>query len=440
MKKRALGLFSLTMCALLATSCGGTASTGDFTLVPKIHLEEINIGTKTHANEEKLAKYTKDNPLKISLVTDSGTLFDHSFNESAWKGVNDFALNNGGEGSKLDDKSHTVKGGRIVTSYYQPSKYDTVGRLESMKEAARNGAKVIVCPGFLFQGAIKEAITTEKELFKDINILALDCTMVDDNNQEYQYTDKVTSVLYREEQAGFFAGYGAVMDGYNKLGFVGGAAVPAVIRYGSGFIQGASYAAQELKLEQPLEMNYYYAGEFTGTPEATSTADAWYKNGTEVIFACGGAVYTSVVEASEKNNHAKWIGVDVNQHADTNTFDTPEKQGAIITSAMKNLTNAVQVLLTSYVDNGEAWNKEMQGSVKTLGVKSNNCKLPTPEEDGDPNCWGFKKFTVDQYKAVYEKVKANDDLVNSYANEDKIKLEENNFGVDPQYCVVNYIG
>lgn len=47
------------------------------------------------------------------------------------------------------------------------------------------------------------------------------------------------SILYAEEQAGYLAGYAAVNEGYTQLGFMGGIAVPAVIRYGYGFIQGA---------------------------------------------------------------------------------------------------------------------------------------------------------------------------------------------------------
>ena len=136
---------------------------------------------------------------------------------------------------------------------------------------------------------IKEAIADAD--FKNVHILALDCVKEDDNYQPYEYTENVTSVIYREEQSGFLAGYGAVKDGYTKLGFVGGMAVPAVVRYGAGYVQGAAKAAEELKVSSPVAINYYYAGEFNATAEATSNAKAWYDNGTEVIFACGISIF-----------------------------------------------------------------------------------------------------------------------------------------------------
>lgn len=433
MKKKFLSLFSLTMCALVATSCGGGANYGDWESVEKTYLEEINIGTNKKVSDAKLAKFTKENPLRVALVTDSGTLNDHSFNESAWKGVNEFAVNNGG--GKVDPKTNKVSTGIIHTQYYQPSKdaYDTEGRFAAMKEAATNfKANVIVLPGFLFQGAIKMAIEDQAS-FKDVHLLALDCVKEDDAYQPYEYTDNVTSVIYREEQSGFLAGYAAVKEGFRKLGFVGGMAVPAVVRYGSGYVQGAAYAAEELKLTEPVSMQYYYAGQFGPTAEATSFANRWYSNGdADVIFACGGAVYQSVLEASKTNNDAKWIGVDVNQAADTSL-----KGSSVLTSAMKNLQDAVEVLLTTYCENDQKWGSDLAKNVVTVGCKSDSCKLPTPEADGE-GCWNFENFTVPEYEEFYKKVKSEQVKVNSFSDNEVLKA--NNFGVNPAYCTVNYIG
>ncbi len=431
MKKKILSLFSLTMCALIATSCGGSSNYGDWESVEKEYLAETNIGTDKTVSEDKLAKYTETNPLKVALVTDSGTLNDHSFNESAWKGVNEFATSNGG--GKLDSKKNIVSSGKIHTMYYQPAKdaYTTTGRFAAMKEAAKWGADVIVLPGFLFQGAIKLAI--EDQAFNDVHLLALDCAQEDDDYKPYEYTENVTSVIYREEQSGFLAGYAAVKDGFRKLGFVGGMAVPAVIRYGSGYVQGAAYAAQELNLEEPVSVQYYYAGKFEPTQEATSFADSWYKTKTaEVIFACGGGVYGSVLEASKANNNAKWIGVDVNQAADTSVNGS-----AVLTSAMKNLQDAVGVLLTTYVENDQKWGDTLAKKVVTVGCQSDSCKLPTPEVDGE-GCWNFSKFTVEEYEKLYADVKSGKISVNSFSDNEVLKA--NNFGVNPAYCTVNYIG
>ena len=210
-------------------------------------------------------------------------------------------------------------------------------------------------------------------------------------------------------------------------------AVPAVVRYGSGYVQGAAYAAQELNLSKPVSVQYYYAGEFGPTAEATSFANTWYQKGNaDVIFACGGAVYQSVLEASKTNGNKKWIGVDVNQYADSSVNGS-----AVLTSAMKNLQDAVEVLLTTYCENDQKWSTDLAENVVTVGCKSDSCKLPTPEVDGE-GCWNFSNFTVEEYETFYEKVKNGTVQVNSFSDNETLK--ENNFGVNPQYCTVNYIG
>ncbi|MFA6620251.1 MAG: BMP family ABC transporter substrate-binding protein, partial [Bacilli bacterium] len=251
------------------------------------------------------------------MVTDSGTLNDHSFNESAWNGINAFAAKNGGV---LNSTTNVCDTGIVQTKYYQPAEdaYTTPGRVAAIRSAVTWGAKVVILPGYLFQSAIKTCL--DDVFYKDTYFLALDCTKSDSDNNyaPYDYTAKVTSVIYREEQAGFEAGYAAVKEGYRKLGFCGGMAVPAVVRYGSGYCQGADIAAQELKLaDNSIGIQYYYAGQFKATDTATSYCTSWYQAGTEVIFGCGGAVYNSVIAGSQASNNKPWIGVDVNQHADS---------------------------------------------------------------------------------------------------------------------------
>ena len=212
MKKNRLGFMALSMLSVVAfaTSCGGT--------VKKTYLDETDIGTNLDITDGKLAGYTADNPLKIGLVTDSGTLNDHSFNESAWKGVNEFAMENGG--GTLSEKG--VQNGTIQTYYVQPTpgQYTAAGRLAAMRSVAEWGADVIVLPGYLFQGAI--ALALKEPIFDDVAFLALDCAETDDDGKAIEFTDRITSVIYREEQCGYLAGYAAVMDGYTRLGFVGG--------------------------------------------------------------------------------------------------------------------------------------------------------------------------------------------------------------------------
>lgn len=433
--------YALCLCSLVGlVSCGPSYTIGElYDKVPFEELTETTIGSETKVKDTELAKYSNDNPLKIALVTDSGTLNDHSFNESAYNGLLDFASKNGGG---TVNKNNVISDGKIQAMYYQPAEgqYTTQGRYTVMKEAVTTGgAKVLVLPGYLFQGAIKLAIADEA--FKNVAILALDCVKQDDAYNPYEYTENVTSVIYREEQSGFLAGYAAVSDGYRKLGFVGGMAVPAVVRFGSGWVQGAAAAAKDLNLENPVSMQYYYAGKFEATDGATAAASSWYANdNAEIIFACGGAVYQSVVQAvkSNPNKNPAWVGVDTNQHADTTLGD--DVLATLKTSAMKNLRMSVEVMLASYMNEGGKWNSTFAKNVITVGAQSNMCKLPTEEEDNDPGVWGFKNYTVDQYKQLYKKLQDGEIKVNSFTGNDEYPLEEiqYNFGVDPKFLQVTF--
>jgi len=169
----------------------------------------------------------------------------------------------------------------------------------------------------------------------------------------------VHNILYREEQAGYLAGYAAVMDGYTKLGFLGGMAVPAVVRYGYGYVQGADAAAQKLGLAPgSVEIKYWYSGVFAPNDDIKTKMSGWYTEGTEVVFACGGGIYLSATAAADAAG-GKVIGVDVDQSAESPT---------IITSAMKDLTESVKLALGSLYANKGTWDAEHAGKTAVLGA------------------------------------------------------------------------
>ena len=140
-------------------------------------------------------------------------------------------------------------------------------------------------------------------------------------------------------------------------------AVPAVIRYGYGFVQGADAAAQELGTN--IDINYFYGGQFYGDANITSRMEGWYSNGTQVVFACGGGIYTSAVEAALKNN-GYVIGVDVDQAA---IIDGAYGEGMTVTSAMKGLAPTVKTMLSEVVAGNFA---NYGGKIDTLGLVSDN--------------------------------------------------------------------
>ncbi len=377
----------------------------------------LTLASCSPKEDKKSSTSTEDTVIKVALVTDSGTLNDHNFNQTSWEAVNEWAVANGG--GKVENQ--VVSSGKIQTKYYQPTAtggdFTTTERVAAIKAAADWGAKFIVLPGYLFQPVVK-IVQSNKE-YKDIHFLALDCVNQDSDNEykEFTLTSKVSMTQYHEEQAGFMAGYGAVKEGLRKLGFVGGMAVPAVMRYGYGFIQGAEKAATELSLDaDAIDMQYYYAGQFASTTEATNLSKNWYENGTESIFACGGAVYNSVTTALSgiANKTGKsWIGVDTNQHADT-SIKPDGMRDYLLTSAMKGLGTSIKSALTDWKNNNyEKFSDSLAGKIENLGIDEDAVALPTPTSTGDEGCWGFKNFKLADYDTLVKAMKAKTITVSS---------------------------
>ncbi|MEA5059556.1 MAG: BMP family ABC transporter substrate-binding protein, partial [Candidatus Pelethousia sp.] len=302
---------------------------------------------------------------EIALVTDVGNIDDKSFNQGAWEGVVAYAEANG--------KTY---------NYFRPSEDSDEARIETIKTAIDKGAKVVVMPGYLFSGAV----TAVQGEFPEVMFLGLDLGLGD----VPEPTANTALITYQEEQAGYLAGYAAVKEGYTKLGFLGGMAVPAVVRYGYGFVQGANEAAKELDKVADIQLKYWYSDSFAPSDDIKTKMSSWYTEGTEVVFACGGGIYLSAVGAAEEAS-AKVIGVDVDQSGESEL---------IITSAMKELKQSVVVALTALYDNDGSWPADYSGKELKLGAAQDCVGLPTAE-----GSWRLANYTVDQYNELFAKVK-----------------------------------
>jgi len=308
---------------------------------------------------------------EIALITDKGNIDDKSFNQGAWEGVTAFAEAN-----------------NITNKYYKPEEASDAGYLAAIDLAVTGGAKVIVTPGFLFEVPVYEAQTK----YPDVKFILLDGAPHTADYATFETKPNVASVMYAEEQSGYMAGYAVVKDGYTKLGFMGGMAVPAVQAFGYGYLQGIEAAATELGLaDGSVAVTYHYTGDFAETDTNKATAKAMYQEGTEVIFACGGSVGKSVMSAASEAG-TKVIGVDVDQRYSSDT---------VITSAMKGLGASVQqVLAAIYKDN--AW-ETYAGKTTYFNASNNGVGLPTiviGDESG--NAFDrFNTFTREDYDALY---------------------------------------
>lgn len=306
---------------------------------------------------------------EIALITDVGTINDKSFNQGSWEGVVKYA--------KESNKTY---------KYYQPKEKSHKEYLSNIDLAVKGGAKVIVTPGYYFETAVYEAQTK----YPDVTFILVDGEPNDGNetNPKYETKENVYPILFAEEQAGFLAGYAAVKDGFRNLGFMGGMAVPAVVRFGYGFIQGAEYAAKELGLaDQAVNIKYKYLNSFGPDAKINTEAASWYNAGTEVIFVAAGGAGSSVMSAAESVPGKYIIGVDIDQSGDSDT---------VITSAMKQLANSVYLALKSHYEGGESAIKKGQTTI--LDVTNDGVGLPQDFSR-------MRSFTSTDYNQILNKLK-----------------------------------
>ena len=297
---------------------------------------------------------------KVAMVTDYGDITDQSFNQTTWEACLKFNELTGTE-----------------VKYYKPTTNDTAGRVASVELAIAEGYNVIVMPGYAFGSTVAEISGN----YPEVKFIALDVAKGDlleggvalkgesyDYNpdnwnlNDYVYMDNVYCAIYKEELSGYMAGYAAVKMGYTSLGFVGGMAVPAVMRFGYGYVRGIDAAAAELGIN--VDVKYAYGNQFFGDADITAVMDTWYAGGTQVVFACGGGIYTSAAEAAKKVG-GKVIGVDSDQQP---VIDGQYGEGMTVTSAMKGLAPTTIDTLTDVVMNGNWAN--YAGKIESLGLIS----------------------------------------------------------------------
>ena len=336
MKKRALAVTLAVMMAASLSACGSSNSgSGSTTAAPAETTTAAEAkATEAETTADTAVKSETSDGYELALVTDLGTIDDKSFNQGAWEGMKKYAEENG-----------------ISYKYYQPQEGTTDSYLETIGLAIEGGAKLVVCPGFLFE----EPVYLAQDQYKDVHFILLDGEPHSGDYSEYRTEANVMPILFQEDEPGFLAGYAAVKDGYTKLGFLGGMAVPAVIRYGYGFAEGADYAANEMGVDG-IEIMYNYTGAFAGN---------------------------SVMAAAEEKS-AKVIGVDVDQSYESDT---------VVTSAMKQLSVSVYDGVRDFYAGSFPGGKTSIFSAKNDGIG-----LPMETSK-------FTKFTQADYDAVYAQLK-----------------------------------
>ena len=330
--------------------------------------------------------------MNVAMVTDSGDITDQSFNQTTYETAKKWSEANG-----------------VTFNYYKPEKDTDEARNAAIDQAVAAGANVILLPGYMFAASLVAQTNT----YPDVKFIGLDVgegdlcekgvgegytyNPAEYNVGDYYNTANTYCATYQEEISGFMAGYAAVKLGYRHLGFLGGMSVPAVMRFGYGYAQGADKAAAELGCTGDVSVEFVYGNQFYGDADITAYMDTWYNaKDVEVVFACGGGIYTSAAEAAAKVG-GKVIGVDSDQSSKINEYGAD----MTVTSAMKGLDATVNMILTAIKDG--KWS-EYAGKIDSLGMVSddpgeNYVQLPRATTQ-----WADGLFTEDDYLALVKDI------------------------------------
>lgn len=379
MKRHMKKLMSLLMTLVLVFALAGCGNTAQENKTEEPADTENKADAAENAEPGQDEGGAKSNEAVIAeIIIANGTIDDGSFNQGAWEGIKEYAEAN-----------------NLSYQYYESAENTTDSQLEAIKLAVENGAKIVVAPGFNFETTIYQA----QDIYPDTKFVLLDGEPHDEAYENYKTNDNVACIFYAEQEAGFLAGYALVKEGFRNLGFMGGMAYPAVMRYGYGYIAGADYAAKELGLQEgEVKINYTYTGNFEATPDNQTLAASWYQDGTEAIFACGGSVGYSVMAAAEQTD-TYVVGVDTDQYRDSET---------VITSAEKMLANSVMQALTDW------GNDEFKGgTTTTLDVTQDGVGIAMDTAR-------FTKFTKEDYDEIYQMLVNDTDGIRSAIPNDTV--------------------
>lgn len=311
----------------------------------------------------------------IALVTGaSGT--ESGADAMLWQGVQTFASAYG------------------YTATTQTAEGDSSADAETaLRTAAESGAKLVICRG----DAAATALYRIQENYPDVHYLLFDDEPHNDDYSAYKTANLVHCVLFQEEQAGYLAGYAAVIDGYTSLGFVGAREIPSIVRYGTGFLQGAEAAAEQQG--ETVNLKFWFADTYDENDAVTQRMADWYNGGVSLIFVSGGTLYKGAAQAAEQTGGKVMAG-------DTNVTALSD---SVLASAVKCYNAAVQRQLYEFFTAG-SWSTQNAGQTERVGITNAEVAL---ESD---TSWRLDSFTLDDYRSLYEDLRTSVKRVDAYAD------------------------
>lgn len=315
------------------------------------------LGLAACGGDKKEENDSADYTYEIGFLTASSerSIDDGDRIEAAWNGVRQFA----------EEHGKTYK-------YYEPASADAKAQAERVGEAVKEGVKYIVAAG----PEVKDGIAEAQKKYKDVTFIYLDGSLD-------EVADNCVTVRFNPLQAGFLAGYGAVLEGLDNLAYLTEGKGTEAVSYGYGFLQGANEAAS--RFGRYAIVHYKYGSADADKTEIRKTAKAWFEGGTDAVFTYGGDVFDAVKEEAEKADK-KVIASNASK----------EYSKTVITSARKCYEEVVAKQLEAAYDGTFQGGKSLYMTVKNdgVGLDMENSK--------------FERFTKEQYKEIYKELEKGD--------------------------------
>lgn len=304
---------------------------------------------------------TTESDVKVGMMIGAGSIDDKSFNQGTWEGI-----------LKYEDDHEGVK-----SQYVKANSETTADYLSAADNLIMAGNNVVVAPGYYFGEAITELQTANPE----VSFVILD-------GEPTTMADNTLAIYFAEEQAGFLAGIAAALQSETgKVAFIGGMKLPAVERFGWGYVAGVAYANQTYGTTVEVA-DYQYQGTFDDVQGGQMMAAGMYDKGIDIIFTAAAAVGNGVINEAkartETGEKVYVIGVDVDQYDDGLMNDGTS---VVLTSAVKRIDIATYDALKAY---GEG--NFQGGEIITMDAKTNGIGLP----ETNPNLTTETQEKVDE--------------------------------------------
>ncbi|WP_329456018.1 BMP family lipoprotein [Streptomyces sp. NBC_01497] len=292
------------------------------------------------AQDDSSASSGKAGGVKVGVAYDVGGRGDHSFNDSAARGI---------------DKAKTQFGGSVkeLTAKTTDTEADRLDRLSQLAEAGYNP---VVGIGYAYANSMKQAA----EKYPNTTFGIVDSS-VDAKN--------VDSIVFTEEQSSYLGGVAAALKTKtDQVGFIGGVDVPLIKKFEAGYTQGVHDTNPKVKVDVQYLSHGSDTSGFASPDKGQAAAQGMLDKGADVVFAAAGSSGSGSIEAVHGKKGAWAIGVDSDQYQQASLA---QYKTSILTSVVKNVDVGVYDLVQS------VHNKKPLTGTNTYSLAKNGVSLTT---------------------------------------------------------------